>query len=154
MSERKIEIKKYSIIDNETGEVVADEAMFIGKKAFIDSGFRKIFVGFLKDIVTNEKIAGKSIRLLLWIIENLKANDLTIYMSDKIVCEELNIKRATYYNWVKALIEEKLIEKIDTNLYKLVPYVAVNGQMNLAIQKSVESRDLNKAKEKLKKNEK
>ncbi len=136
MSERKIELKKYSIVDKETGEVIADDAMFIGKKAFIDSGFRKVFVGFLKDIVTNEKIAGKAIRLLLWIIENLRTNDLTIYMSEKIVCEELNIKRATYYNWIKALREEKLIEKIDTNLYRLVPFVAVNGQMNKALEKS------------------
>lgn len=146
MSERKIELKKYSIVDNETGEVIADDAMFIGKKAFIDSGFRKVFVGFLKDIVTNEKIAGKAIRLLLWIIENLRTNDLTIYMSEKIVCEELNIKRATYYNWIKALREEKLIEKIDTNLYRLVPFVAVNGQMNKAIKKSIDNKKLDKAK--------
>ena len=146
MSERKIELKKYSIVDNETGEVIADDAMFIGKKAFIDSGFRKVFVGFLKDIVTNEKIAGKAIRLLLWIIENLRTNDLTIYMSEKIVCEELNIKRATYYNWIKALREEKLIEKIDTNLYRLVPFVAVNGQMNKAIKKSIDNKKLDKGK--------
>jgi len=146
VSERKIELKKYSIVDNETGEVIADDAMFVGKQAFIDSGFRKVFVGFLKDIVTNEKIAGKAIRLLLWIIENLRTNDLTIYMSEKIVCEELNIKRATYYNWIKALREEKLIEKIDTNLYRLVPFVAVNGQMNKAIKKSIDNKKLDKGK--------
>ena len=136
MSERKVSIRKYSIVDNETGEVVADDAMFIGRKAFIDRGFRKVFVGFLKDIVTNERIAGKAIRLLLWIIENLKANDLTIYLSPRIVCEELNITERTYYNWIKALIEERIIEKIDTNLYRLIPFSAVNGQMNKAIEKS------------------
>ena len=136
MNERKVAIRKYSIVDNETGEVVADDAMFIGKKAFIDRGFRKVFVGFLKDIVINEKIAGKSIRLLLWIIENLKANDLTIYLSPRIVCEELNITERTYYNWIKALIEEKIIEKIDTNLYRLIPFSAVNGQMGKAIERS------------------
>jgi len=136
MSERKVQLRKYTIVDKETGEVVADDAMFIGRKAFVDKGFRKIFVGFLKDIVMNEKIAGKAIRLLLWIIENLKSNDLTIYMSERIVCEELNIKRATYYNWVKALIEEQVIEKIDTNLYRLVPFSAVNGQMGKAIERT------------------
>ena len=136
MSERKVSIRKYSIVDNETGEVVADDAMFIGRKAFIDRGFRKVFVGFLKDIVTNERIAGKAIRLLLWIIENLKANDLTIYLSPRIVCEELNITERTYYNWIKALIEERIIEKIDTNLYRLIPFSAVNGQMGKAIEKS------------------
>jgi len=136
MNERKVQLKKYVIVDKETGEVVADDAMFIGKKAFVDKGFRKVFVGFLKDIVTNEKIAGKAIRLLLWIIENLKNNDLTIYMSERIVCGELNIKRATYYNWIKALTEEQIIEKIDTNLYRLIPFTAVNGQMHKAIKKS------------------
>ena len=135
MNEKKVSINKYTIIDKETGEIVADDAMFIGKKPFVDKGFRKVFVGFLRDIVNNEKIAGKSIRLLLYIIENLKANDLTIYISERIICKELNIKRATYYNWIKALVEENLIEKIDTNLYKLVPYSAVNGQMNKAIAK-------------------
>jgi len=133
MSERKMAIRKYMIIDKETGEIVADDAMFIGRKAFVDKHFRKVFVGFLKDVVTNEKITGKSIRLLLWIIENLRANSLEIYMSERIVCEELKIKRATYYNWIKTLIEEKLIEKIDTNLYRLKPYVGVNGQMEKAV---------------------
>jgi len=141
MNERKVEIRKYMVVDKETGEIVADDAMFIGKKAFVDKGFRKVFVGFLRDIVTNERIAGKAIRLLLWIIENLKANDLTIYMSERIICEELNIKRATYYNWIKALIEEGLIEKIDTNLYRLVPFTAVNGQMEKAIEKSYKNEE-------------
>ena len=141
MNERKVEIRKYMVVDKETGEIIADDAMFIGKKAFVDRGFRKVFVGFLRDIVTNERIAGKAIRLLLWIIENLKANDLTIYMSERIICEELNIKRATYYNWIKALIEEGLIEKIDTNLYRLVPFTAVNGQMEKAIEKSYKNEE-------------
>jgi hypothetical protein len=137
MNENKIAIRKYMVVDKESGEIVADDAMFIGRKAFVDKGFRKVFVGFLKDIVINEKIAGKAIRLLLWIIENLKANDLKIYISPRIVCEELNITERTYYNWIKTLIEEQIVEKIDTNLYKLVPFTAVNGQMEKAIEKSI-----------------
>jgi len=35
------EVKRYSIVDKETGEVVADDAMFIGQKAFVDKGFQK-----------------------------------------------------------------------------------------------------------------
>ncbi len=126
----KVIMKKYALLDKETGEILEEEAMFVGKDPYVDKGFRKVFVGFLKDVVLNEKIAGKAIRLLLYIIENLKANDLKFYISERIICEELNIKRATYYKWVKVLIEEKIIEKIDTNLYRLVPYSAVNGQMN------------------------
>ena len=137
MSEKKVSIRKYSIIDNETGEVIADDAMFIGKKAFIDKGFRKIFVGFLRDIVLDKEIAGKAIRLLLYIIENLKANDLTIMLYWKIVCEELNITQGTYYNWLNTLLEKKILEKTEIpNLYRLIPFSAVNGQMGKAIEKS------------------
>ena len=135
MNERKVEVKRYSIVDKETGEVVADDAMFIGQKAFVDKGFRKVFVGFLRDVVLNKEVAGKAIRLLLWMIENLRANDLEIYMSERTVCSELEITRGTYFNWVKSLIKAKLIEKVDTNLYKLIPYSAVNGQMSKALTK-------------------
>ena len=135
MNERKVEVKRYSIVDKETGEVVADDAMFIGQKAFVDKGFRKVFVGFLRDVVLNKEVAGKAIRLLLWMIENLRANDLEIYMSERTVCSELEITRGTYFNWVKSLINAKLIEKVDTNLYRLIPFTAVNGQMSKALTK-------------------
>jgi hypothetical protein len=137
MSDRKIQINKYTIVDKETGEIVADDAMFIGKKAFVDKGFRKVFVGFLRDIVTDKEIAGKAIRLLLYIIENLKANDLTIMLYYKSVCNELKIGEKTFYRWLNILLEKNLIEKTEIpNVYKLVPYSAVNGQMNKAIIKS------------------
>jgi hypothetical protein len=139
---KQVSINRYAIVDKETGEIIADDAMFIGKKAYVDKGWRKVFVGFLHDIVTNPKIAGKAIRLLLWMIENLRMNDLTIYMSERVVCEDIGITRATYYIWVRTLIDEGLIEKVDTNLYRLVPYsresgskTAVNGQMKEAIKK-------------------
>jgi len=131
--------KTYSVIDNETGEVVTNDARFYGKNPFVDTKFRKVFVAFLSDIVLNEKIAGKAIRLLLWMIENLKVNDLNIYMSERIVCEELNISKRTYFRWVKVLLEENLIEKVDTNLYRLVPFAAVNGQMKKAIERSYQN---------------
>ena len=135
-------IADYTIIDNKTGEIISDNAMFIGKKPYLDKNWRKVFVGFLSDIVNDEEIAGKAIRLLLWIIENLKPNSLEIYMSERIVCEELNISRITYYRWVKILLEKEYIEKIDTNLYRLVPFTpsgsktAVNGQMAEALKRT------------------
>ena len=132
----KKSISKYTIIDNITGEVITDEAMFIGRKAFIDRGFRKVFVGFLRDVITDKEIAGKAIRLLLYIIENLKANDLTIILYWKYVCEELNITQGTYYNWLNILLKKKILEKTEVpNIYKLVPYKAINGQMEAAIDK-------------------
>ena len=135
MNEKK-ELKKYAIVDKETGEIVADDAMFIGQKAFVDKGFRKVFVGFLKDVILDKEIAGKAIRLLLYIIENLKANDLTIMLYYKIVCDELKIGEKTFYRWLNALLEKKIIQKTEIpNIYRLVPYSAVNGQMNKAMQK-------------------
>ena len=140
MSERKIELRRYMVVDKENGEVVADDAMFIGKKAFVDKGFRKIFVGFLKDIVLDKEIAGKSIRLLLWIIENLKSNDLEFYMYWKDVCDDLDITQGTYYSWLNILLEKNILEKtVKPNIYKLVPFTAVNGQMNKAIEKSIKN---------------
>jgi len=137
MNERKVELRKYAIVDKETGEIVADDAMFIGKKAFVDRGFRKVFVGFLRDIVLDKEIAGKAIRLLLYIIENLKANDLTILLYYKIVCEELEIGEKTFYRWLNTLLEKGIIEKTEIpNMYRLIPFSAVNGQMERAIEKS------------------
>jgi len=142
MSERKVSIRKYSIVDNETGEIIADDAMFIGKKAFIDRGFRKIFVGFLRDVVLDKEIAGKAIRLLLWIIENLKGNDLEVYMYWKDICDELDITQGTYYSWLNTLLEKKIIEKTKKpNIYRLVPFTAVNGQMNKAIERSYKNEE-------------
>jgi hypothetical protein len=134
MSERIVTIRKYAVVDKTTGEVVADDAMFIGKKAFIDKGFRKVFVGFLQDIVTDKEISGKAIRLLLYVIENLKANDLTVLLYWKIVCEDLKITQGTFYNWLKILVDKGYLEKTEIpNVYRLVPYAAVNGQMQKAI---------------------
>ena len=127
----------YIIVDKNTGEVVADNAMFLGKEAFMDKGFRKIFVGFLRDIVLDKEIAGKAIRLLLYIIENLKSNNLTIMLYWKIVCDELNITQGTYYSWLNILIKKEILEKTEIpNVYRLIPYSAVNGQMGKAIAKN------------------
>jgi len=140
MNEKKIEVKKYAIVDKETGEIIADDAMFVGKKAFVDNKFRKIFVAFLKDIMLDKEIASKAIRLLLYIIENLKANDLTIMLYYKVVCDELNISEKTYYRWLDILLKKGIIEKTEIpNVYMLKTYSAVNGQMNKAIEKSYRS---------------
>jgi hypothetical protein len=136
MSGTKVALRKYSIVDNETGEIIADDALFIGKKAFIDKGFRKVFVGFLSDVIADKDIAGKAIRLLLYIIENLKTNDLTVHLYWKIVCEELKITKQTYYNWLRTLINKGILEKTEIpNIYRLRPYTAINGQVEVALKK-------------------
>ncbi len=137
---KKVQTESYAVVNKETGEIIADNAMFIGRDAFVDKGFRKVFVGFLRDIVLDKDIAGKAIRLLLYIIENLKANDLSILLYWRIVCEDLQITQGTYYSWLNTLIEKNIIEKTEIpNVYKLVPYSAVNGQMQTAVKKSLKN---------------
>ena len=140
MAKRVESVGNYAIVDKNTGEVIAEQAMFMGRDPYVEKGWRKMFVGFLSDIVINEKIAGKAVRLLLWMIGELRFNSLEVYMSERIVSEELGITPRTYYNWVKALIEEGLIEKVDTNLYRLVPYTAVNGHTHQAIANDTKKR--------------
>ena len=140
MAKRVESVGNYAIVDKDTGEVIADQAMFIGKDPYVEKGWRKIFVGFLSDIVLDGEIVGKSARLLLWMIGRLRFNSLEVYMSERIVCEELGVKPATYYRWVKTLIDKGLIEKVDTNLYRLVPYTAVNGHTHKAIANDTKKR--------------
>jgi len=132
----KIAIRKYRIVDKETNEVVAEDAMFFGKKAFADTGFRKVFVGFLQDVVLDKEISGKAIRLLLYVIENLDPNDLLVYLHRKEVCEVLEISEKNFYLWRNVLVKKGLLLKTNrVNFYMLKPYSAVNGQTQSAITK-------------------
>ena len=135
MKNNKIEsLNTFTVIDNKTGNVVADDAIFFGRNPYHDKGFRKVFVGFLKDIVLDKEIAGKAIRLLLWVIENLKTNNLEIYMYHQYVAEELGITKKTFYNWLNVLLKKKILEKTDRpHIYRIRVYSAVNGYEKSAI---------------------
>ena len=127
-------MSNYAIIDKRTGEIVVDNAMFIGRKPhYVDKGFVKIFVAFLKDVVESPKIAGKAIRLLFYMLENLDYNTYTMVVIPKYAMEELKITKKTFYNWINDLIEERIITKVDTYTYKLNPYVAVKGNTKKAL---------------------
>jgi len=135
----------YTVIDNRTGEVVSEDAMFFGRSPYVDKGFKKVFIGFLKDIVLDKEIAGKAIRLLLYIIENLRKNDLEVYLYYEDVCEELGITTKTYYNWLNVLLEKGIIEKTKRpNIYRLKPYSAVDGYEDIAIKKTYAKDNKNK----------
>jgi len=122
------------VVDKETGEVVIPDFMMIGRKPkYIDKGFVKIFTAFLSDIVENPKVAGKAIRLLFYMLEQMDYNSYTIRIIPKYAQEELNITKKTFYNWLDTLMEEGIIRKIDTYTYKLDPYVAVKGNTKKAL---------------------
>ena len=131
-------MSKYAIINKETGEVVQDDVLFIGRKPkYIDKGFVKIFVAFLSDIVEDDEIAGKAIRLLFYMLEQMDYNSYTIRIIPKYAQEELKIGKMTYYRWINVLIEKGIITKIDTYTYKLNPYVAVKGNKKKALENEI-----------------
>ncbi len=126
---------KYMVVDKETGEIIIDNFMMIGRKPkYLDKGFIKIFVAFLSDIVEDDEIAGKAIRLLFYMLEQLDYNTYTIRIIPKYAQEELKISKKTYYLWINALVKKGIITKIDTYTYKLNPYVAVKGNTKKAME--------------------
>ena len=125
----------YAIINKKTGEIIEDNLLLIGRKPkYVDKGFIKIFVAFLSDIVENRKIAGKAIRLLFYMLEQLDYNTYTIRIIPKYAKEDLKVSYDTLYRWLDTLIEERIITKIDTYTYKLNPYVAVKGNTKKAME--------------------
>ena len=132
-------MSNYAIIDKRTGEIIEENLILIGKKPkYIDKGFIKIFVAFLSDIIENQKIAGKAIRLLFYMLEQLDYNSYTIKIIPKHAQKKLKITKDTYYRWINDLIKEGIITKIDTYTYKLNPYVAVRGNMKKALDNEIE----------------
>jgi DNA-binding IclR family transcriptional regulator len=47
---------------------------------------------------------------------------------------DLDINKATYYRWLKVLLEEGFLEKLAINVYRLKPFMVVKGQMTKAIE--------------------
>jgi len=113
-------------LDPETGEL--KEFILIGEPEEFDRNFSKIFHAFTEALISNEKIAGKAIRLLFWILKELEYGSIEFYMNYKAVKEDLNISRDTYHRWTRTLIEEGIIRKINTNLYQLNPACVVKGK--------------------------
>jgi len=131
-------MSRYAVIDKETGEIVQDNVLFIGRKPkYVDRGFIKIFVAFLSDIIEDDEIAGKAIRLLFYMLEQLDYNTYTIRIIPKYAQEELRIGKMTYYRWLNTLIDKGIITKVDTYTYKLNPYVAVKGNTKKALENEV-----------------
>jgi hypothetical protein len=119
------------LYDEETGKVLyeTDKAIFIGRKPFIDRDFVKIFVAFFRDVLENERLGKGAWRLLLYAIENLEYNSLQVTIVPQKAMADLDVSEATFYRWLKVLLEEDFLEKIATNVYKLKPNIAIKGQM-------------------------
>ena len=121
---------RYALIDKETGEIIENEVLLVGRKPYnLDKGYVKVFVTFLKDIVEDKDIAGKSIRLLFYMLEEcLNYETLIITIIPEYAMRRLKISRKTYYRWLSTLIEKKIIYRIGRYRYMLKPYTAVKGK--------------------------
>jgi hypothetical protein len=119
------------LYDEETGNILetADRAIFVGHKAFLDKGYVKVFVAFLRDVLENRRLGKGAWRLLLYAIDNLDYNRLQVTIVPQQAMKALNIGEATFYRWLKVLLDEGYLERIATNVYRLKPYTAIKGQM-------------------------
>jgi len=144
-------MERLAIINKDTGEIVEENVLLIGRKAkYIDKGYIKVFTAFLSDLVENDEIAGKSIRLLFYMLERLNFNDYTIYISPKEAINHLKISEKTYHNWIRTLIKHQIIEKVNPYTYKLKPYTAVKGTTTQAIENELKDVANTKVKKEIK----
>ncbi len=122
---------KMMLYDAETGEVLetVDRAVFFGHKAFLDRGFVKIFVAFLRDMLEDPKYIKGPIRLFLYAVELMNYDDLQVTIVPEKAIKDLNISRRTFYRWLSANLKKGYMEKIATNVYRLRPYTVIKGQM-------------------------
>ncbi len=97
-----------ALVDKETGEILQDKVYFFGNKP-TDTGFVKVFVAFLEDMVVDVTIAGKAIRLLLYAVQRTDWNNLEVYLFYKDAVKELKINHNTYFRWLKALMDNFLL---------------------------------------------
>jgi hypothetical protein len=117
--------------DKETGKVIEtiDRAVFFGHKAFLDKGYVKIFVAFLRDMLEDEEFLRGPARLFLYAIDLMDYEDLRVSIDPKQAIKDLDIDRRTFYRWLRKLLDKGYMEKLAVNIYKLKPYTAVKGQM-------------------------
>ncbi len=117
--------------DKETGKVIdtIDRAVFFGHKAFLDKGYVKIFVAFLRDILEDKEVLKGPVRLFLYAVDLMDYEDLRVSIVPQQAIKDLGIDRRTFYRWLKVLLDKGYMEKLAVNVYRLKPYTAVKGQM-------------------------
>ena len=120
-----------TLYDRNTGKVIEtiDRAVFFGHKAFLDKGYVKIFVAFLRDMLEDDKYLKGPIRLFLYAVDLMDYEDLQVTIVPQQAMKDLDISEKTLYRWLKVLLTKGYMEKIATNVYRLKPYTAIKGQM-------------------------
>jgi hypothetical protein len=114
-----------------TGEILdtVDRAVFVGHRAFIDKGYVKVFVAFLRDIIEDDEVLKGPAKLLLYAVDLMDYESLEVSILPKRAIKDLDIGERTFYRWLKVLLDKGYMEKLATNVYRLKPYTAIKGQM-------------------------
>ena len=120
-----------TLYDRDTGQVIEtiDRAIFFGHKPFLDKGFVKIFVAFLRDMLEDDKYLKGPVRLFLYAVNLMNYEDLQVTIIPQKAMKDLGISKDTFYRWLNANLKKGYMEKIATNVYRLKPYTAIKGQM-------------------------
>ena len=124
-----------NLVDPETGTEIP--VRIIGTNyEFVDTKFFKVFTAFSRRIIEDSDIAGKSIRLLFYIMaEKVKhIDEIEFYMSPSEVCRELNVSERTYRRWISTLIKKDIIIRIEPNRYKINPTCVCVGKANRLVE--------------------
>jgi hypothetical protein len=127
---------KLTFYDEKTGEILAEEdrVFIFGKKPYVDRGFIKFFVAFLRDMIEDEEVLKGPVRLFLYAVDKTNFDDLRVTIVPKEAIRDLDITKATFYNWLKVLLKKGYMEKLAVNVYRLRPFSVVKGQMSKALE--------------------
>jgi hypothetical protein len=127
---------KMTFYNERTGEILAEEdrVVIFGKKPYVDKGFVKFFVAFLRDMIEDEEVLKGPIRLFLYAIDLMDYEDLQVTIIPEKAMKDLGIGRGTFYRWLSVLLKKDYMKKIAINVYKLRPFSAIKGQMSKALE--------------------
>jgi len=85
-----------------------------------DKDFVKFFDAFVMDLLQDEDITGKAIRLLFYIASILDYDEEIFYLSPSEVARELKVHRVTVQKWIKILLDKNLILKTNRRNWYMV----------------------------------
>jgi hypothetical protein len=127
---------KMTFYNERTGEILAEEdkVLIFGKKPYVDKGFVKFFVAFLRDMLEDEKVLKGPVRLFLYAVDKADFDSLRVTIVPQEAIKDLDITKGTFYNWLKVLLDRGYMEKIAVNVYRLRPFSAIKGQMSRALE--------------------
>ena len=124
--------EKYTLIDNETGEIVPINIRILGlnkSNSKSNQKFYKLMDAFTEDIMLDKEISGKAIKLLFWILKQLNFGEVTFILNAKYASNDLNVTERTFFNWKKILEKKQIIKKITGDLYTLNPDCVTYGNV-------------------------